>query len=741
MAGREYPNGLPWNGEDDYGVFRSIPVDVSDGKNQDVGFIVVDKAGNKIGTNDDRFANPSVTPEIWLRPDSAEIFTSQAAAQGFVTVHYSRPDGAYDGWGLHVFGDAAAPGAETQWTSPRPPDGTDEFGPFWQVPVDDVDAELGFIIHKGDEKDPGPDQKLIPSQQASAWIVSGDETVHETRAAALDLAVLHYNRPAGDYGDYTSTDYTQFWGLHTWTGSANPTQWPAPLKPVRTDRFGVVFEVPLVEGATSLNYILPQGRHQGPRAGPEPGPRPGSATRSGSSPARRGTCCRCSGDGEPGDLSTEQAQWLTEDVIAWDVDDARGRPTRCTPRPPAGSSSCPAGSTAASRSSSSSCPASLPAELAARFPHLKDYAALRVPEGLDVRAALKGALAVSAVRGDARQDATGVQIPNVLDDLYAAGAKGAELGVSFDGDVPTLRLWAPTARSVTLHRFADPAAAPPGQTTPMVPRRRDRRLVGDRRGRLGPAVLPVRGRGLRADHRQVERNVVTDPYSVSLATNSVKSQIVRLSDADLQPQGWAAAGTVGPATPEELQIYELHVRDFSIRDETVPEALRGTYKAFTQAGSDGMSTCRACRGGPDDGAPAADVRHRHDRGGPREAGRPAGPRRRPGLAAPAGGRARGRRRGRLQLGLRPVPLQRPEGSYATDPQGTTRIASTARWCSRSSRPTWAWSWTSSTTTPRRPGRARSRCSTRWCRATTTACSRTARSRPARAARTPPPSTR
>jgi hypothetical protein len=30
-------------------------------------------------------------------------------------------------------------------------------------------------------------------------------------------------------------------------------------------------------------------------------------------------------------------------------------------------------------------------------------------------------------------------------------------------------------------------------------------------------------------------------------------------------------------------------------------------------------------------------------------------------------------RGRLQLGLRPVPLQRPEGSYATDPQGTTRI--------------------------------------------------------------------
>ena len=108
--------------------------------------------------------------------------------------------------------------------------------------------------------------------------------------------------------------------------------------------------------------------------------------------------------------------------------------------------------------------ADLPAELAARYPHLAGYAALGVPDDVDAAEALKGQLAVSSARGEVRTGATGVQIPDVLDDLYAGAARDAELGVSWDGDVPTLRLWAPTARSVTLHRFTDPAAPAPGTT-------------------------------------------------------------------------------------------------------------------------------------------------------------------------------------------------------------------------------------------------------------------------------------
>ena len=49
-------------------------------------------------------------------------------------------------------------------------------------------------------------------------------------------------------------------------------------------------------------------------------------------------------------------------------------------------------------------------------------------------------------------------------------------------------------------------------------------------------------------------------------------------------------GLEGPAIEDDAQrsIYELHVRDFSAADTSVPESMRGTYMAFTQYQSNGM---------------------------------------------------------------------------------------------------------------------------------------------------------
>jgi pullulanase-type alpha-1,6-glucosidase len=87
---------------------------------------------------------------------------------------------------------------------------------------------------------------------------------------------------------------------------------------------------------------------------------------------------------------------------------------------------------------------------------------------------------------------------------------------------------------------------------------------------------------------KVETNVATDPYSVSLARNSTRSQIVSLDDPDLQPRGWSRLHKPYLGAPEDIVLYELHVRDFSATDDTVPENLRGTYEAFTQKRSNGM---------------------------------------------------------------------------------------------------------------------------------------------------------
>jgi pullulanase-type alpha-1,6-glucosidase len=91
------------------------------------------------------------------------------------------------------------------------------------------------------------------------------------------------------------------------------------------------------------------------------------------------------------------------------------------------------------------------------------------------------------------------------------------------------------------------------------------------------------------DGMGVVRNLVTDPYSVSLTTDSKRSYIADLDAPKLKPAGWD--GTPAPATVKaqtDMVVYELHVRDFSINDSTVSAAHRGKYGAFTETSSNGM---------------------------------------------------------------------------------------------------------------------------------------------------------
>jgi pullulanase len=49
----------------------------------------------------------------------------------------------------------------------------------------------------------------------------------------------------------------------------------------------------------------------------------------------------------------------------------------------------------------------------------------------------------------------------------------------------------------------------------------------------------------------------------------------------LKPAGWDTVTKPELAAPEDISIYEIHVRDFSVHDPKVPDALKGTFKAFT----------------------------------------------------------------------------------------------------------------------------------------------------------------
>ncbi|MCZ7670182.1 MAG: pullulanase-type alpha-1,6-glucosidase [Chloroflexi bacterium] len=75
--------------------------------------------------------------------------------------------------------------------------------------------------------------------------------------------------------------------------------------------------------------------------------------------------------------------------------------------------------------------------------------------------------------------------------------------------------------------------------------------------------------------------------------NSTRSQIVDLEDPALAPSGWDTLVKPPVVNPEDITIYEIHMRDFSVNDPLVPAEAQGTFKAFTYPNSNGMQHLQA----------------------------------------------------------------------------------------------------------------------------------------------------
>jgi pullulanase-type alpha-1,6-glucosidase len=182
---------------------------------------------------------------------------------------------------------------------------------------------------------------------------------------------------------------------------------------------------------------------------------------------------------------------------------------------------------------------------------------------------------------------TTVQLAGALDDAYRDAAHVTDLGVGLHAKQTRFRLWAPTAQQLSLCRFESPV----GAATAVEPMRRDettgtwgtrypKDLSGSYYSYLVDVWVPGTG---------IVRNRVTDPYSVSLNADSLRSYITDLRDGRNKPAGWDRHQTPRKVmAPVDMSVYELHVRDFSIDDLSVPASQRGKYLAFTASNSNGM---------------------------------------------------------------------------------------------------------------------------------------------------------
>ena len=240
----------------------------------------------------------------------------------------------------------------------------------------------------------------------------------------------------------------------------------------------------------------------------------------------------------------------------------------------------------------------LPAEVTTAHPNLNGYIALKAPiDEAVAREALTGQIAVAQKSGESVNAFTGVQIAPVLDSLYAEAATQASYGVNWnEAGSPTFALWAPTAKSVALVSWntstpsgSDADIPGDGLRTEAVRGDDGRWSVDNAAGEIHEGAqylwevsvyVPETGK--------VEKNLVTDPYSVSLTVDSTRSVAVNMNNPSTVPAVWT--NSKAPVIQDDAQrsIYELHVRDFSAADTSVPEYMRGTYMAFTQFESNGM---------------------------------------------------------------------------------------------------------------------------------------------------------
>ncbi|MEV0371596.1 pullulanase-type alpha-1,6-glucosidase [Streptomyces sp. NPDC050636] len=381
----------------------------------------------------------------------------------------------------------------------------------------------------------------------------------------------------------------------------------------------------------------------------------------------------------PSDPVKAEAQWIDRDTVVWKGAERTEAQLEFGTQEDGGTSRA-----LKARGSIRLAPGTLSPSEQAAYPHLKDFPAFTVdPRDRDLaRKALRERLVATQRSADGKRATTGVQIPGVLDDLYGTAAAGTALGPVFRGGRPALSVWAPTARTVALELD--------GRTVAM--RRDDASGVWRVRGERDWAGKPYRYvvTVWAPSVRKTVTNKVTDPYSTALTADSGRSLLVDLTDPKLAPEGWDRLRKPAPVLParrptstpsrqryaltlRNARIQELHIRDFSLTDRTSKHP--GQYLALTERDSAGgrhLASLASSGTSYVHLLPAFDigtVPERRDQQSPPDcdlASYPADSEKQQECIAKTAAKDG------FNWGYDPLHYTVPEGSYASDPDGTPR---------------------------------------------------------------------
>lgn len=156
---------------------------------------------------------------------------------------------------------------------------------------------------------------------------------------------------------------------------------------------------------------------------------------------------------------------------------------------------------------------------------------------------------------------------------------GDDLGATYSKDKTVFKCWSPTAETVKLNLYTsgDKSASDLIQTYDMT--KGDKsvwsiEVEGDLNGTYYTYVPTVNG-----TDRETQ-----DPYGKAVGLNGERSMVIDLDTTD--PEGWDKDQRHLVNNMTDAIIYELHVRDFSMGEQSgISDANKGKYLAFTESGT------------------------------------------------------------------------------------------------------------------------------------------------------------
>ncbi len=573
--------------------------------------------GNTKDPGPNEYADPATQGnEYWQISGSAALQTAQPPTiqatdpvipAGKVRIHYYRPDNNYGGWSLYSFGATTDPTGN--WCNTEDyASGYDTYGAYYDVGADPTSSggQLGFILHncQTNVKDPGPNQYLQVNQFTQGWVISGGLNVFTTQPVteySTDPAIpsgharIHYYRPDGNYAG---------WSLYPFGATTDPTgNWCNTEDYVSGyDAYGAYYDVGVSTG--QLGFII----HNCSTGVKDPGPNQylqipqnleawivsGNATVFTQQPTAAQLLS--------GVFDELQAYWIDATTIALQPQYYQSGWTYALNYSPTASLQLTlTGITGGSSIPLTPYSGALTADELLRYPQLGGYALFKLPTNLPpgvIPQAIQSQLAVSALGGDGSlKYATGIQIFGALDALYAYPGR---LGVVFhhngdrnwhdfadDDSFPVkVKVWAPTAQSASLLLYDKPTDTAPIKTVAM--HSHNGVWIADGETWWTGKYYLINVSVYVASAQAIVSNTTTDPYSVDLALNGTMSRITDLSDDATKPDDWDESASPPLNSASAMSIYEMHVRDFSVADPTVPAALKGSYGAFADLHTNGM---------------------------------------------------------------------------------------------------------------------------------------------------------